>query len=773
MHSSAGIVRNAVAATWALLFLALAFGGAEGQDQALVKQLDIKGSRKIDEATIRFRLKTKVGEPFSLEKTREDVKSLYRLGFFDDVAVDAEVFEGGLKVSFILTEKPTIREVKIRGNKQIAIEKIKEKVALTEGGVFNPQAVASNSERIRLLYEEEGYYQAKVIPQVEKVAEGDVSVVFQIEEGGKFEVSSVRILGAKGVSERDIKDRLGTRELFLFFFFGTLKREELQRDLDRIKAFYLDNGYLDIKVDEPEIKVVEAKRKLEVNIRVEEGPQYRVGEVRVAGNTVFATDEILKPLQIAKRGIFSREVLQRDILILTDRYSERGYLFADIAPVIHTDRAIHIVDVGLEVSEGKQVFVERIEISGNTKTRDKVIRREIRLIEGDLFNSRLLARSRQNLTNLGYFEDVKIDTRRGTAEDRVDIDVTVKEKPTGSFAIGAGFSSIDGVLGAGSISQNNFLGLGQRVSFSGQLGSNANRFVFRIQDPHIFDTETSLDLSLFNQRLLFQTFTGFDQDSKGGSLTLGRRLYKELFGSVAYRYERVRIFNLSEALKKEFMDNDKALIKEETNITAGVSVGLSMDLRDNRREPTRGFSGTASYQLAAEFLGGENQFNRFSLDLGYYHPLFWRFVGHIRGNLIIAEPFGGDELPAQERIFLGGTNTVRGFKTFTLSPIDEEKFNKDGVIVRTGGNKAIYFNTELLFPIYEALGVKGLLFIDAGNVFDEDQSLSLDLRLTAGAGLRVATPFGLVRVEYGINLDRDRRLGEAGGAAHLTVGSVF
>jgi outer membrane protein insertion porin family len=742
------------------MLLSLVCGKAHGQEQAVIKQLDIKGSRKIDEATIRFRLKTKVGEPFSLEKTREDVKTLYRLGFFDDVAVDAEVFEGGLKVTFILTEKPTIREVKIRGNKQIATDKIKEKVALTEGGVFNPQVVAANAERVRLLYEEEGYYQAKIVPQVDKVAEGDVSVVFQIEEGGKFEISSVRILGTKGLNELDIKERLATKELFLFFFYGTLKREELQRDLDRIKAFYLDNGYLDIKVDEPEIRVLEAKRRLEISIRVEEGPQYRVGEVRLTGNTVFATDDILRPLQIAKRGVFSREVLQRDILTLTDRYSERGYLFADIAPIINTDRVGHIVDVGLEVSEGKQVFVERIEISGNTKTRDKVIRREIALIEGDLYNSRLLARSRQNLNSLGYFEDVKIDTRRGTAEDRVDIEVGIKEKPTGSFAIGAGFSSIDGILGAGSISQNNFLGLGQRMSFSGQLGSSANRFVLRFQDPHILDTETSLDLSLYNQRLLFQDFTGFDQDAKGGALTLGRRLYKDLFGSLTYKYERVKIFNLSETL----IANPSPFIVEGTTTTASVGVGVTVDLRDNRRDPSRGFSGTASYQLAATFFGGESEFNRFSLDLGYYHPLFWKFVGHIRGNLIVVEPFGDKDIPTQERIFLGGTNTVRGFRTFTLSPVDAAGN-------RIGGNKAIYFNNELIFPIYEPLGAKGLFFIDAGNVFAEDESFSLSLRPTAGAGIRVATPFGLVRVEWGFNLDQ--RPGERSNAIHLTVGSVF
>lgn len=762
MHSFADSVK--VLATRSLsiflfLFLALAFSKAYGQEQAPVKQLDIKGSRKIDEATIRFKLKTRVGEPFSLEKIREDVKTVYRLGFYDDVAVDAEVFEGGLKITFILTEKPTIREVKIRGNKQITTEKLKEKLTLAEGGVFNLQTVSANVERLRLLYEEEGYYQAKILQQVDKTPEGDISVAFEIKEGEKFEISTIRILGAKGLDEQEIKVRMATKELFLFFFFGTLKRDELQRDLDRIKAFYLDNGYLDIKVGEPEIRVIEAKQKLDISVRVEEGPRYRVGELRVTGNTVFSTEEVLKPLQIAKQGVFSREVLQRDLLTLTDRYSERGYLFVDVAPIINTDRENHIVDVGMEISEGKQAFLERIEISGNTKTRDKVVRREIPLNEGDLYNSRLLARGRQNLTNLGYFEDVKVETRRGTAEDRVDIDVLVKEKPTGSFSIGGGFSSIDGILGSGSISQNNFLGLGQRVSLTAQLGARASRFVLNFFDPYVLDTGTSFDFSIFNQRMLFDEQTGFNQDSKGGSITLGRRLHKQLFGSIGYRYEVNKFFDIEEDAPEEIKD------QEGTTTIGRVSFGLTLDLRDNPRDPSKGFSGAATYQIAAAFLGGEKKFNRFSLDLGYYQPLIWKLIGHIRGNLIIVEPFGGESLPPSERIYLGGTNTVRGFKTFHLSPIDPETGE------RVGGNKAIYFNNEVVFPIYEPLGVKGLLFFDAGNVWKEGESLSLDLRPTAGGGVRVATPFGLVRVEWGLNLDKQP--GESSSAVHLTVGSLF
>lgn len=335
----------------------------------------------------------------------------------------------------------------------------------------------------------------------------------------------------------------------------------------------------------------------------------------------------------------------------------------------------------------------------------------------------------------------------------------VKEKPTGSFSIGGGFSSIDGILGSGSISQNNFFGLGQRVSISAQVGARATRFVLNFFDPYILDTGTSLDVSAFNQRMLFDQQIGFDQDTKGGSIAFGRRLYKELFGSLGYRYERDRIFSVSEDAPE--------LIKEQegTNTTGRVSLGLSLDLRNSRVDPTSGFNGAATYQIAGTFLGGGNKFNRFNLDLGYYHPLVWKLVGHVRGNLMVVDSYGGKRLPVQERIYLGGTTTVRGFKTFHLSPIDRDTGD------RIGGNKAIYFNNEVMFPIYEPLGLKGLVFFDAGNVFAQGESISLKLRPTAGGGVRVSTPFGLVRVEWGLNLDK--RPGESSSAVHLTMGSTF
>ncbi|MBP2670946.1 MAG: putative Surface antigen precursor, partial [candidate division NC10 bacterium] len=443
-------------------------GWVWAQDQPLVTQIDVVGARKVDESTVRFKLKTRVGDAYSPEVVREDIKSLYSLGYFEDIVVQADIFEGGLKLSFVLYEKPSIQSIKIVGAKKIDAAKLKGKIDLVEGAIVPPGSLTKNADKMRLFYEEEGYYQARVDGREERISPQEVTVVFDIVEGDKFDVGEIRIVGNKYLKEKDIKGKMQTSAVWLWFFGGTLKREELQRDLDRIRAYYLDNGFLDIAVDEPEIQIDEAKRDLRVVIRVEEGPQYRIGTLAVKGASLFPEADIRRLIRTQSGGIFSREMLQGDVVAITDRYAERGYLFADAAPITETRRTEHIVDVSLEITEGRQAFVNRIEIVGNTRTREKVIRRGILLIEGDVFNSTLLQASRRNVESLGFFEEVKLDTRRGTAEDKVDVVVDVKEKPTGAFSIGGGFSSVDGVIGMVSISQSNLFGYGKRALVSGQ-----------------------------------------------------------------------------------------------------------------------------------------------------------------------------------------------------------------------------------------------------------------------------------------------------------------
>jgi outer membrane protein insertion porin family len=746
-----------------LLFLAPP-RGAGAQDQPLVTQIDVVGARKVEEATVRFKLKSRVGDPYSPEVVREDIKALYGLGYFEDIVVQADIFEGGLKLTFVLHEKPSIQSIRIVGNRKVAADKIKAKNDLVEGAIIPPGALSKNAEKVRLFYEEEGFYQAQVEGREDRISPQEVAVTFNIVEGDKFDVGEIRIVGNRYLKEKDIKSRLQTSELYLFFFGGTLKREELRRDLDRIRAYYLDNGFLDIAVEDPEIQLDARRKKLRILIRVEEGPQYRIGDLSIKGNSLLSEAEVRGLIKSRARGIFSREGLQGDVVAITDRYAERGYLFADAAPVIDVLRAESTVNVGLEITEGRQAFINRIEITGNVRTRDKVIRRELRLVEGDVFNSTLLQRSRRNLQNFGYFEDVKPDTKRA-AGDRVDVTVDVKEKPTGAFTIGGGFSSVDGPIGVASISQNNLFGHGKRAALTGQIGQRANRYNALYGDPHFLDTDFLLEVRGFDSQTRFRTNQGFNQSSRGVGLTVGHPLVEEIFGAATYTYQRVHI--------KDVEDSAPFLVKRQASESGGVSntsslsFALTRDTRDSFTEPTRGLRARAAFEYAGGFLDADNNFTKYNLDLSQFWPLWWKFVGHVRGSISYGESFKDTpNLPVQERYFLGGASSIRGFRNFTISP--KETGGGDGI---TGGNKAFFINNEILFPLYEPMRMRGLVFVDLGNVFNEQTNFAWSVKRSAGLGIGFTSPIGAIRLEYGFNLAPEK--GERAQVLHFSAGTAF
>jgi len=720
--------------------------GAGAQDQPFVTQIDVVGARKVEEATVRFKLKSRVGDPYSPEVVREDIKALYSLGYFEDIEVRADIFEGGLKLTFVLHEKPSIQSLRIVGNQKLATDKVKAKVDLVEGGIIPPGALAKNEEKIRLFYEEEGYYQAQVEGREERLSPQEVAVTFTIVEGEKFDVSEIRIIGNRALKEKDIKSKLQTSELYLFFFGGTLKREELSRDLDRIRVYYLDNGFLDIAVAEPEIQLEPERKKIRILIRLEEGPQYRIRDLSIRGNSLFPEGEIRALLNSRAGGIFSRETLQRDVVAVTDGYAERGYLFADVAPVTDIQRADSTVTVTLEITEGRQAFINRIEITGNVRTRDKVVRREIRLVEGDVFNSVLLQTSRRDLQNLGYFEDVKLDTKRAAVEDRVDLTVDVKEKPTGAFTIGGGFSSADGLLAAASISQNNLFGLGKRLSISGQYGQNASRFNGVYTDPHFLDTDFLVEPRIYAFETQYQDTQGFNQNTRGVALTIGHLLFEQVFGGISYVFERVHIKDLS--VNAPFLIQRQAAEAGGVSRTSALIFAFTRDTRDSFTEPTRGLRAAITFKYAGGFLDADSNYTKSSLELSQYWPLWWKLVGHIRGNIAYGDSFGDTpNLPVQERFFLGGINTIRGFRNFTISPTDPA--GGDGL---TGGNKAFFINNEILFPLYEPLRMRGVVFFDVGNAFDERTGFEWSVKRSVGIGIRFTSPLGAIRLDWGFNL---------------------
>ena len=743
--------------------------GAGAQDQPLVTQIDVVGARKVEEATVRFKLKTRVGDPYSPEIVREDIKALYGLGYFEDIVVQADIFEGGLKLIFVLHEKPSIQSLRIVGNRKLTTDKIKAKIDLTEGAIVPPGALVKNAEKIRLFYEEEGYYQATVEGQEERISPQEVSVSFTVVEGDKFDVGEIRIVGNQYLKEKDIKKKLQTSELYLFFFGGTLKREELRRDLDRIRAYYLDNGFLDIAVEDPEIQLDTSRKKLRIVIRVEEGPQYRISQLSIKGNTLLSEADIRRLIKSRPGGIFSREALQGDVVAITDQYAERGYLFADVAPVTDIQRAETTVTVALEVTEGRQAFIRRIEITGNVRSRDKVIRRDLRLVEGDVFSSTRLQRSRRNLEDLGYFEEVKLDTKRAAAEDQVDVTVDVKEKPTGAFTIGGGFSSVDGPIAVASISQNNLFGLGKRASLAGQIGKNANRFEGVYTDPHFQDTDYFMEIRGFDLLTRFKDTQGFDQSTAGGSLAVGHHLFEEVSGSITYSFSRVQIKDVD--ANAPFIIQRQAAESGGISLTSALIFTLTRSTLDSFTEPTRGFYGRAAFEYAGGFLGADSNFTKYSLEVSQYWPLWWKFVGHVRGSLAYGESFGDTpNLPVQERFFLGGIDSIRGFRNFTISPKDP--VSGDGL---TGGNKAGFLNAEILFPLYEPMRMRGLVFFDIGNAYDERDSLTAlfrrRIKRSAGVGLRFTSPIGSIRLDFGFNLAPEQ--GERHQVLHFSAGTTF
>ena len=656
---------------------------AGGQQAPLIKEIDIRGNQKIESDAIRQRIQTRVGDPFSPEKIRGDVQRLFKMGFFDDVKVEADALEGGLRLIYIVKEKPSLRTIRVEGAVEIDEEDIRKRIDFGEGAVFDPQGVGRNADNVRSLYEEEGFYTAQVVGRFEKVSDTQVDVIFEIQEGPKFFVRDITFVGNEGVASRKIRGVMATKKRFFIPFLqrGVLKGSDLRQDVERIKAFYLDQGYLQVKVAEPEIHVDQKAQRLDIVIRIEEGSRFHVGKVEVLGSTIFVPEELQADLTLPQQKFFGRDMLRKDMATLTQKYAELGYVFVDIVPVTRVRPDETIVDVSLEVTEGMKTFVERIEIRGNTKTRDKVIRRHIELAEGEVYNGKLLQEARAALSGLGYFEAVDVTTARGSAPDQLVLTIDVKERPTGRVGLGGGFSTSGGALGSVFLSEVNIFGLGQRKRVSATLGTITSALNFRWDDPFFLDSNYSMSLALFDT---ISTFNEFDEGRLGGEIIFGRRFLRYNSASVGYLYERVKISDVSPIASSLIRD------QQGTTTTSLISFAVARDVRDSFIQPTRGYRIAMNTGVAGGLLGSDNEFYKSILSAQYHIPVSeaLEIVGMVRGRGGFVNVYGDTvEVPLQERFFLGGSQSFRGSQFRQLSPRDPVTGD------RIGGNKFALFTT--------------------------------------------------------------------------------
>jgi outer membrane protein insertion porin family len=688
------------------------------------------------------------------------------MGFFDDVKVEAEELEGGLRLVYIVKEKPSVRAIQIEGMGDIDEDDIRNRIDFGEGTVFNPQAVSRNADNIRSLYEEEGFYTAQVVGRFEKVSDTEVDVIFEIQQGPKFFVRDITFVGNEGLSARKMRKIMATKERFFIPFLqaGVLKRSDLKQDVERIKAFSLDQGYLQVKVAEPEIHVDREDQRLDIVIRIEEGSRFHVGNVQVGGSKLFTPEELQADLKLPKQEFFSRDILRQDIAFLTGKYAELGYVFADIVPVTRVRPDETIVDVTLEVTEGIKTFVELIKIRGNTKTRDKVIRRYVPLAEGDVYNGILLQQARAALGGLGYFEAVEVKTARGSAPDKLVLTIDVKEKPTGKIGIGGGFSTSGGALGSVFLQEDNIFGLGKRMRLSAAIGTVTSALNFTWDDPFFLESEYSMHFAIFDR---ISDFDDFDEDRLGAEIRFGRRFLTYNTATLGYLYERVKISDVSPTASQEIRDE----AERGTTNTSSINFGVNRVVLDNPGRPTRGYRAGLVGEVAGGFLGADNDFYKAILNAQYHYPLWKEFevLGMIRGRGGLVKTFGDTvEVPLQERFFLGGSGSFRGSKFRELSPRDPVTLD------RIGGNKFALLTVEAEFPIIKTfLNISGALFADAANVFREGKSFEFDMFYAFGVGVGVVTPFGPVRVDLAYNPDPTVKNGNEELLFHFNAGRAF
>ena len=754
--STAGRVRLTIvlALVAPLLQASLAAAQRSQQPPIIIKEIAVEGTKRVQEAVVLGRVKSAVGSPFNPSLLSEDIRSIFGLGFFDDVQTRVEDFEGGVKVTFVVSERPFVRDVDFLGNKALKTTELQDKVDIKLGSVYNPVDVQRAVEKLRDFYEDEGYFEVQLTPNVEKFPDGDVRVVFNIVEGRQIKIDRIRFTGNKGLTDRELKAALATQERQYFILRGKVQRQRLEEDVERIIQLYNDHGYIQARVESTDVAVDREKARVTITFTIVEGPQFRVGTIKLAGVTLLPEPEVQRQLTLKSGDVFSRSKLRESIRNIENLYSTIGRASVDVVPKTDQVPGENTLNVAIEINEGPEVFVERINISGNVRSQDKILRREIPLHEGDLYTLQKKERARQKLVNLGYFEKVEINTQPGSDKTRIIVNVEVTERPTGIFSLGGGFSSVDSFVGTIDLAQRNFLGRGWEASVRLRGGGRTQQGVISFTDPWLFDRPLSGGFDLYSND---RQYTEYRYRSLGAGLRLGHPFFEYWRWNLGYRASNDKISNLSEVAALS-----EVLVEQVgTRVTSAASGGVGRDSRDNAIVPTKG--GQSS--LTAEFagLGGDSKYVKTGAFVTQYYPIW---LGHVlAGRVEAGYGFGwADEpLPVFERFYLGGPNSIRSFKFRQVSPKDESG-------LRIGGSSEVLGNAEYIIPLPFGLRLAG--FFDVGNVYGFGTKFDLtDLKKGVGGGVRWQSPFGPIRVDYGIN--PDRKPGEDFGAFNFSVGTPF
>lgn len=752
-----------------------------------IDRIQFRGNRKVEADAILINLMSKVGGTVDPAKIRDDVRAMWKMGFFADVVVEVELGPGGgAIITFAVKEKPSIRKILIDGAGELGLDKINERIDLERDGVLDISKVKDNRDKIAELYNEKGYYLATVEYEVKPINEAEVDVWYKVDERAKIEIRGVDFIGNKAITDAELRNYIATRKGGALSFLsesGTFNQTDFERDLIIITAHYWDRGFAAVKLGTPRLQLSRDKKYMYVAIPIDEGPVFRYGSIKFKGSLIG--DEALhqKKLQSRAGDQFSRSALIGDKERLEAYYKDQGYAYASVAPLTVPDMQNHTIDLVWEVESGKKAYFERINVRGNSKTRDKVIRREMKIAEGELFSSTNLEESKRRITALGFFEEVNVSTSKGSSDELVEVNVEVRERPTGTFQIGAGFSSVENFIAQAQISQNNLFGRGQTLALQAQLSSLRQQFLLRFVEPYFLDSKWRFAFDLYNQS---RSFSNFSRNAGGFSLTWGYPLSYEASAFLTYKLEDVGISTGASGFAslgaiRQPISNEQVANLFRGGVTSSVRASVQWDSRNNRLFPTGGWYHNAFVEYASKFTGSENVFWRWGGFARHYRQLWGPFVLHTNAEIGVTtstDPLG---VPISERYLIGGIYDVRGFSPRSLGPLLQTGIDPDGGLSRLplGGNLQLIWNSEVEFSLIKRLAISGVVFFDMGNAYNLEprycsglssvsasvspkydpcfrfpESVTTGLRKSVGFGFRWFSPIGPLRFEWGIPLDR-------------------
>jgi len=772
-----------VKALWiviAVLFSSYAFAAP-----ATISDIKVSGNKKIETSAILEKVAVKKGETFDLKKLREDIQSLYDMGYFEDIRLERD----GSTLIFVVTEKPSISAVKFEGNDEIDSTDLTEKAAIKTYEMVNYSKIQKAIGEIQKAYEEKGYLLAKVDFELQPdKTPSSSTLVFKITENDKVRVKRVSFIGNKAITDQELKAVMGTQEGGLFSFLsgsGTYKQEVFDQDVRNLTVVYLNKGYVQAKVSRPEVSVTPDKKGIYVSVKIEEGEQYQVGEVDFSGDLLFTKAELFEAVKLDEPSdYFSYEVLQNDLRALEAKYGDLGYAYANIIPRTQILDKERKVNVTYEIDKGQKVYFHKINIIGNTSTRDKVIRRELRILEGELYNETRKRASMANIKRLGYFDDVQFLTKTPPGhDDQMDIDVMVKERNTGQFQLGAGYATALGAQLNVQLDESNFLGYGYRAGVRVELsGSKYQNYTLTFTDPYFNDSFWTVGTDLYYTDSHIDQYI---QQNKGAAIRAGHPLFMDYFeNNTLYAYVQYKLDDMYVHFDPD--NNDVSDVLDPATVngkTSSMTFTVEYDKRNDRLMPTDGSFASFSYEYAG--IGGDIDFQKYTGNARWYKNLFWDVV--FRNNITYGaiNANNGDPIPFTELFRLGGPNNLRGYAyrsvgTHKLSQKLSNKLQADGLsqiiadqeaFTIVGGSQEIYYMAEFEFPLAKEAGMRGVIFYDIGEA--EHDLTSANLRSDFGFGIRWFSPMGPLRFEFGFPLDRKPELGERSNNFQFAVGSPF